>query len=32
MKIKKKNESQRVTELGEHILKTQNTMLAAKID
>ncbi|CAK66641.1 unnamed protein product (macronuclear) [Paramecium tetraurelia] len=32
MKTKKKNESQRVTELGEHILKTQNTMLAAKID
>ncbi|CAK56155.1 unnamed protein product (macronuclear) [Paramecium tetraurelia] len=32
MKIKKKNEQQRVTELGEHILKTQNTMLAAKID
>lgn len=32
MKPKKTCDVQRVTELGENILKAQNTMLAAKVD
>ncbi|CAD8058809.1 unnamed protein product [Paramecium sonneborni] len=32
MKAKKNNDQQRVTELGEHVLKSQNTMLGTKID